>query len=170
MPKIIENLEQKLLAETARQICDGGYNGVTIRSVAKACGIALGTVYNYFPSKDHLIVSCMLETWNNCLVTIDESTQESSPRSVTHCIYTQLLHFINQYRPLFRDKSAIAIFVSSFHKYHVLLREQLAKPLRKFCDNDFSAEFAAEALLTWTMNEKTFEEIYFVLEKIWKEE
>ena len=42
-------------------------------------------------------------------------------------------------------------------------------PLRKFCDNDFSAEFAAEALLTWTMNEKTFEEYLDKLVNIYKE-
>ena len=166
MPKIIKNLEENLLAETARQISTAGYNGVNIRSIAKACGIALGTVYNYFPSKEHLIVSCMLENWNVCISAIESAGEATSPRPVAECIYTQLLNFSNEYQSLFNDKNAIAVFISSVDKYHMMLRSQLANPLRKFCQNDFEAEFVAEALLTWTMKGKRFEEIYAVLAKV----
>ena len=38
MPKIIKDLEAKLMEEANRQIEDGGYSAMTIRSVAKACG------------------------------------------------------------------------------------------------------------------------------------
>ena len=51
MPKIIENVREELLAETKRQIGDRGYAKTTIRSVADACGIGVGTVYNHFPTK-----------------------------------------------------------------------------------------------------------------------
>ena len=50
MPKIIENLKDRLIAEAEKQIAESGYGAVTIRSVAKACGVGVGTVYNYFPS------------------------------------------------------------------------------------------------------------------------
>ena len=166
MPKIIKNLEENLLAEAARQISVSGYNGINMRSIAKACGIALGTVYNYFPSKEHLIVSCMLENWNNCIAAIEAASGANSPRPVAECIYMQLLNFAEQYQTLFSDKSAVSIFISSVDKYHVMLRSQLARPLRKFCQSDFEAEFVAEALLTWTMKEKSFEEIYAVLAKV----
>ena len=33
----------------------------TVRSVAAGCGVAVGTVYNYFSSKDMLIAAFMLE-------------------------------------------------------------------------------------------------------------
>ena len=50
MPKIIENLKDRLIAEAEKQIEESGYGAVTIRSVAKACGVGVGTVYNYFSS------------------------------------------------------------------------------------------------------------------------
>ena len=57
MPKIIENLREQLLEETKKQILDRGYANTTIRSVAKACGVGVGTVYNYFESKEMLVAS-----------------------------------------------------------------------------------------------------------------
>ena len=52
MPKIIENLLENLLAETRRELLDSGYESINIRTIAKNCHTAVGTVYNYFPSKD----------------------------------------------------------------------------------------------------------------------
>ena len=63
MPKIIENIREKLLEEAKRQVSESGYSSMTIRSVATACGVGTGTVYNYFPSKDMLVASFMLEDW-----------------------------------------------------------------------------------------------------------
>lgn len=67
MPKIIENIREQLLNETRAQVEQQGYGRTTIRSVANACGIAVGTVYNYFPSKDIMIASYMAEDWEKCL-------------------------------------------------------------------------------------------------------
>ena len=55
MPKIIENLREQLLSEAKKQVKERGYAATTVRSVAKACGLGTGTVYNYFKSKDMLI-------------------------------------------------------------------------------------------------------------------
>ena len=71
-------------------------------------------------------------------------------------------------KAIFLDEAAASGFAGSFSKYHSLLRSQIAAPVRKFCDCDFAAEFAAEALLTWSMAGKPFEEIYGILEKILK--
>ena len=70
MPKIIENLREELLAEAKKQIAERGYKNTTIRSVAAECGIAVGTVYNYFKSKDMLIASFILVDWLECVRSI----------------------------------------------------------------------------------------------------
>ena len=44
MPKIIENLPERLAEEARRQIEASGFSAMTIRSVAKACGVGVGTV------------------------------------------------------------------------------------------------------------------------------
>jgi len=38
----------------------GGWDGVQMREVATRADVALGTLYRYFPSKEHLLVSVML--------------------------------------------------------------------------------------------------------------
>ena len=167
MPKIIENLERRLIAEAKKQIDESGYGTLTIRSVAKACGVGVGTVYNYFSSKEELVATHLLDDWNRCIVAIQSAgTYSDSPRPVALCIYDQLISFSRRHQAVFRDEAAAASFAGSFSRYHKLLRSQLAQPLRKFCKSDFSAEFLAEALLTWTIAEKPFDEIYGMMEKL----
>ena len=40
---------------------EGGYDAVQMRDVAARAGVALGTVYRYFSSKDHLLSAALLE-------------------------------------------------------------------------------------------------------------
>ena len=75
MPKIIENLKDRLIAEAEKQIEESGYGAVTIRSVAKACGVGVGTVYNYFPSKETLIATHLLVDWKLCVDTITHTAE-----------------------------------------------------------------------------------------------
>jgi AcrR family transcriptional regulator len=39
----------------------GGYDAVQMRDVATEAGVALGTIYRYFSSKDHLLAAAMVE-------------------------------------------------------------------------------------------------------------
>lgn len=167
MPKIIENLQERLIAEARKQIAQSGYSSMTIRSVAAGCGVGVGTVYNYFKSKDELLAAYMLEDWKACIRVI-QTTGEGPvfPETVVRCIYDQLLLFAEKNRSVFQDPAAAAGFTGSFNRYHGLLRSQLAQPLEKFCDSRFSAEFIAEAVLTWTMAGKTFDEIYTMVGRL----
>lgn len=73
MPKIIENLENKILEVANDELFKKGYSEMTMRSVADACGIAVGTVYNYYKSKDVLVAKIMLVDWNRIIeqITLD---------------------------------------------------------------------------------------------------
>ncbi len=44
----------------------GGYDAVQMRDVATTAGVALGTIYRYFSSKDHLLAAAMVE-WTHDL-------------------------------------------------------------------------------------------------------
>lgn len=51
---------ERMLNVTARLASEGGYDAVQMRAVATEADVALGTLYRYFPSKEHLLVSAML--------------------------------------------------------------------------------------------------------------
>ena len=55
MPKVIPEVREKLLTTVRNRLLKDGPDAVSLRSIAKECGIAVGTVYNYFPNKDMLI-------------------------------------------------------------------------------------------------------------------
>ena len=74
MPKIIDNLREQIQKEALEQILTNGYAKTTIRSVAAGCNIGVGTLYNYFKSKDELIASFMLEDWEICVKSITAIT------------------------------------------------------------------------------------------------
>lgn len=167
MPKIIENLESKLIEEAQKQIEQTGYGSLTIRSVAKACGVGVGTVYNYFLSKDDLLATYLLRDWQDCMAVIESASQQSdAPVPVIRCIFDQLLSYAKRHQAIFRDEAAAANFAGSFSRYHGLLRTQLAAPVRKYCSSDFMAEFIAESLLTWSMSGKSFDDIYGIVGKL----
>ena len=167
MPKIIENLETRLIEAAGVQLAQSGYGALTVRSVAAAVGVGVGTVYNYFPSKDALVAGYLLRDWNLCLTEIQEVANSSvSPEPVLQCIYSHLQDFSQRHRMIFQDRDAANAYAGSFGKYHGLLRSQIAQPLRKFCPGDFSSEFIAEALLTWTIGGKPFSDIYGMIRKL----
>jgi AcrR family transcriptional regulator len=167
MPKIIENLEIKLMEEAKKQLEQSGYGALTIRSVAQACGVGVGTVYNYFSSKDELLAAYLLGDWKDCISEIDRvSCRAKSPAPVVQCMFEQLLAYARRHQAVFGDETAAQGFAGSFSRYHGLLRAQLAAPLRKFCRDEFTAEFVAESVLTWSMAGKSFDDIYGMINKL----
>ncbi len=171
MPKIIENIRENLIAEAKRQVVENGYSSMTIRSVATACGVGTGTVYNYFPSKDVLVANFMLEDWMICIQAITKgATDAVDAKEALHCMYQELLTYKEKYTKLFYDENAESSYASSssLHK-HELLRKQLAEPMEIWTekqtktDAKFLAEFIAENMLTWTMQGREFEQIAEVL-------
>lgn len=77
MARIIHNLSDKIISVTQSQLRTKGYMGTTIRSVAQECGIAVGTVYNYFPDKDALINASMMSDWLLVLTNIKLECSQS---------------------------------------------------------------------------------------------
>ncbi len=164
MPKILNDPKKSILSQVERLLSQGGCSAVTVRSVAQGCGVGVGTVYNYFPSKEALLAEYLLQDWRVCVAAIEAvSAKAETAEPVARCICDSLLHYARSHMTVFGDAAAKGAFVGSFSQYHGLLRSQLADPLRRFCSQDFAAEFAAEALLTWTMAGKEFCEIWGML-------
>lgn len=63
MPKLINDLRNRILDSAERLLTEKGYQGLTIREIADECGIASGTVYNYFKSKEMLVGTIIGNRW-----------------------------------------------------------------------------------------------------------
>ena len=62
---------ERILDATVALAVRGGYDSVQMRAVAEDADVALGTLYRYFPSKVHLLVSALVR---------DLATEEESSR------------------------------------------------------------------------------------------
>ena len=57
MPKLLPNLRQTLIEKAIELSRTGGLSGLKLRDLARECNIALGTLYNYYPTKDSLVLA-----------------------------------------------------------------------------------------------------------------
>ena len=168
MPKIIENLRDQLLQEARKQIAERGYTGTTIRSVAGACGVGVGTVYNYFSSKEMLIAAFMMEDWQKQLDAM-AALPKDQPEALLRGVYEALCSFAEGHRDLFSDEGAAKAISLGFAPRHRMLREQLTGFILPICQGDaavFTAAFIAEALISWTMEGTSFDTLYPVIHKL----
>ena len=72
MPKIIAEINDKILEGTKRMMLENQNDNFSLRMIAKECGIAVGTIYNYFENKEMLIAKIHLEDWKKAMAKIDE--------------------------------------------------------------------------------------------------
>lgn len=56
MPRVVDHEQKReaLLAHSERLFADHGYDGLSMRKLARELGVSTGTFYHYFPSKEAL--------------------------------------------------------------------------------------------------------------------
>ncbi len=172
MPKIIENLRENLLAETRRELLESGYENLNIRTIAKNCHAAAGTVYNYFPSKDILVASVMLEDWMQGMSAAKVDIQASTTLADgVQALYREMLAFTDRYRAMFRQ-NAMPLAGSAYAQRHSQLRGQIIAVLQPLLcrfggtPTDAVMTMAAEILLISATEGWPFAQFYPTLEKI----
>lgn len=174
MPKIIENLQENILSAARRLIAENGYAAVTMRTVAGECGIAVGTFYNYFPSKDEMLAVCLLHDWRTALAAAKEKTAAAqSAEEAVGTVFAAVCAFEEKNRSIFSDEGARSSAAGALHKRHAMLRAQVAElleePCRRFsdvADGAFLAEFAAESILSWSGTDVSFPRLWALLERL----
>ncbi|UVE94564.1 cholesterol catabolism transcriptional regulator KstR [Dietzia sp. B32] len=66
---------RRILDATLALAAKGGYEAVQMRAVAEKAEVAVGTLYRYFPSKVHLLVSALAREFRR----LDQRTERSAP-------------------------------------------------------------------------------------------
>jgi AcrR family transcriptional regulator len=64
---------KRILDATLALAAKGGYDAVQMRTVAEQANVALGTLYRYFPSKIHLLVSALAREFERTQQKLDRT-------------------------------------------------------------------------------------------------
>lgn len=78
---------ENILAESRNLVLRRGLAAVNMRSVAEACGVALGSIYYYFPSKDDLLIATIESVWDDIFSGDDSEEAQSFPEFVEDWFY-----------------------------------------------------------------------------------
>ena len=153
MPKIITDLQKDILAEAREILFSQGYEALAMRRVAAACHVAVGTVYNYFPSKDLLVAQVILSDWLTVLQRMGSLPPAPTPLDALRGVFRELEGFYEQYGALWREYTAAGHIAPITGAYHRQLVEQMEAviasalaPFPPLCSPALPG-FLAEALL-----------------------
>ena len=101
MPKIIDNIRDNAVSQAREVLVSEGYGSLTMRGIAARCGVAVGTMYNYFESKEHLTGCVVVEDWNNCYTAMLFSVGEAADLyGGLRTLYAQMGEFTESHRYL----------------------------------------------------------------------
>ncbi len=174
MPKMYDNLRSTILASAKEVLLKEGYELLTIRDIAGDCGIAVGTMYNYFPSKEMLAAAVMLEDW----LLIMESMKTDCLRARTvrdglASVYSGVTSFYDIYHAVWSGYTFSQSAKTALSERHVLLVRQLAEiitsvfsRLGQSPDTEISIFFAENILICASSSELTFDAMLRITEPI----
>jgi AcrR family transcriptional regulator len=67
---------ERIIRAALELAAEGGYDGVQMRDVAQRADVALGTIYHYFSSKDHLLAATLVQWTVDLQAQIDKRPAE----------------------------------------------------------------------------------------------
>lgn len=76
MPKIIEDIEVKIFTSAFSLFCELGFEKTDMKKIASNAGIAVGTLYNYFPNKKELFFKIIMKSWQETFEKMDKTISE----------------------------------------------------------------------------------------------
>lgn len=101
MSRIIENPKQLILEKSKEILINEGYSKLSMRNVAKACDIALGTIYNYYPTKKDLVMAMMEGYWEEYFHLLDKIMNSEKDFYVKlNDIFINLDHFTKKFKKM----------------------------------------------------------------------
>lgn len=80
LPRGQRERRERIVAAAAAMLDESAFEQIQIRDVAEAAEVALGTLYRYFGSKDHLYAAVLCE-WSEERPERDPAADESDPAS-----------------------------------------------------------------------------------------
>ena len=173
MPQALPDIREKLLHAARIHMCSDPPETFTMRSIAKECGAALGTAYNYFSSKEQLMASVMLADWQICCKDMEQASADAdNALAALEDIFLALRRFAMIYEPTWQQYESQPNAISQIHRHHGQLMEQIETPIRETlnrfgCMEDVNLPMIlSELLLSFCRREDGFSLLMPTLKKI----
>ena len=93
--------KENILQISRKLIQQNGWAGVNIRSVAAACGVSVGCLYNYFESKTDLLSATVESIWNDIFHHPEDEAVFQDTLSCVRWMYRQLEYGCQRYPGFF---------------------------------------------------------------------
>ena len=93
--------KEEILTAGRELIRREGWNAVNIRSIAAACGVSVGSIYNYFPSKAVLMTAVVESIWWEIFRHSEEDTAFQDTQSCIAWLYQRMEYGSKQYPGFF---------------------------------------------------------------------
>ena len=103
MPKIIPDIRAAAIAAVRRSAAVRGWKALQIRTLAASCGVAAGTLYNYFPSREAIAAAAIREDWLEASRRLRTLREGSSAMENLRAVHGELVGFMRRYRTLWSD-------------------------------------------------------------------
>lgn len=141
MPKRLEDVKKRLLEDARSIILMDGMEKLTLRRIANDCGIAVGTIYNYFQSREMMIAEVLLGDWLQSLSGMTRGISEAeNVMGGLEAIFAELSRFVATYSPFWSNYPLDSEAVASYSKRHRMLIEQLESMVVSLFDR-FKVEY-----------------------------
>lgn len=93
--------KDEILKTSRALIQKQGWSAVNIRSVAAACGVSVGSIYNYFDSKAELVGATVESVWHEIFHRPEEEDIFQDTQACIVWIYGQMAYGCEQYPGFF---------------------------------------------------------------------
>ena len=93
--------KENILQISRKLIQQNGWAGVNIRSVAAACGVSVGCIYNYFESKTDLLSATVESIWSDIVHHPEDEAVFQDTLSCVRWMYKQLEYGCQRYPGFF---------------------------------------------------------------------
>lgn len=107
--------DKEILEACKKIVIEKGLNAVSMRTVAKECHVAVGSIYNYYNSKEDLIISTIESIWTEIIQDIDLDYQTNSFIDYLSQLFDQIHDGCQKY-PQFFTIHALSFTKSSKEK------------------------------------------------------
>lgn len=160
LAKVITSKEE-ILNTCREMVADKGMSSISMRSVAASCHVALGSLYNYFPSKEALLTETIASVWQDIFhMGQCQHTNMTFPESVAD-IYAELLSGTRAY-PNFFTAHSLSFTSSEKNEARITMNQymnHILSGLKQDLEHDpacrpdtFNAQFTKEDFLQFILS------------------